>query len=869
MLLSPEIGAGEVEEARRPATSQSCRSVGSSDRPTRGQDESSHRFPSKDRERSDADHSPLRMPDLERGKSIHRSHRDANATYKHLARVSGRIIEAKNLNSCGKWAKSDPYLVIKGIRSSSHLVHVFKTKRLDNEQNPAWDEEFEFTCPQSWGYNQLVGLKFFIYHANGKMVSDCGSDYFLGGADLDLYDAPSSLGVTHTLELGGNESVSAQGTDKGSRRSRSMLWVMIQVQHEYLMKPPSPDQIISRSLLSYHRVSRVDVKIAKAKYLSNSDAIGLSDPACVVRLALLSGRVVEVNRTTVQHNTLNPVWEHNFQLDFEELGNPADQPLVLIFDVFDWVSGLSDITKGTHLGSAFANLWDFPTDIWRKRKLELVGESQLLERKLQKDGKLASGVTYLKGPSPAARRSGSSRDLDQGGRTGIIGQLAKLVVTVKNMKVQPMAPVLLIEANVSRTEEVMPFSRLVKQPIEVREEEDIEAIAKMPDWTRTHFKLPAALGEDIEAGGRPRLGTLRAKDKIVFVTGVVKGASGLAVSDIFSKSDPYCIVEGQTAGGTSVFIYRTRVVNDKCSPSWNEAFFFAVPEKVTLQSLSFSIHDWDSDAMKYIEGRSAGDELLGQMCIDLSYLCNGESMLEEIPLFGCKVKPVPKKPGGVVFRRNPTLSVDIRVERRVFPLYDVRREQISWEARGRHQVSRPPPINRIFQDPGQKRLIRPPCEEIGLKVLNLYHANKLVGLYKKDCRVHLQEGHWRRPTDVGAFRHPLITMPEKDDTPAIRNNPDDFTEDDPLEERRRLMGLVPSDALHELAGAVRSGRPTMSKAASVPAMHTRFGRHDCPQARQFESLRPPWVDELCFLSSARQVSAKQALSRKPLLPAEP
>merc|ERR1719277_2064737 len=82
---------------------------------------------------------------------------------------------------------------------------------------------------------------------------------------------------------------------------------------------------------------------------------------------------------------LNPEWDEIFTKTWEM----GDEPVLLIFDVWDWDDAAEeqDIAEvGDHLGSGYLMLWDLPNRTRKKKKLELLGESQLLETLLMKDG---------------------------------------------------------------------------------------------------------------------------------------------------------------------------------------------------------------------------------------------------------------------------------------------------------------------------------------------------------------------------------------------------------------------------------------------------------------------------------------------------
>lgn len=61
----------------------------------------------------------------------------------------------------------------------------------------------------------------------------------------------------------------------------------------------------------------------------------------------------------------------------------------------------------------------------------------------------------------------------------------------------------------------------------MQEEEDVEEVMAWPEWGQTIFKVPAQLRREADRGGRPKIATLGARERIVFISGCLRGATGL------------------------------------------------------------------------------------------------------------------------------------------------------------------------------------------------------------------------------------------------------------------------------------------------------------------------------------------------------
>lgn len=799
------------------------------------------------------------------------SRRARDGWFRRIRQVSGRVIEAKNLVRTDTWTKSDPYCVVKGIRTNNHLVQLHTTACIQNNLHPQWMEDFSFDCPSTWGLNMLIGLKFLVYDSDNTVPNDTGDDNFLGGADLDLSDAPSNRTMQHTLEMGGVELKIAPSKAAVLKRRKPLLVVKVCIVHEECPKPPPQEELLLRSLTTLNCTTKVECRVIRARNLRHADLMSKSDPQCIVRILTIAGKAEEVYRTEVINNTLDPQWNGRFVKKFNP-DNAADEPVLLVFDIYDDDDGgQTDVTEtGDHLGSAMVALAEFPTGVLRKKKLHLQGESQLLETLLSREGK--PGGDSEKQAKLKAANSSMDSPMPLGSKVSRIGRLLKLFNHLKHLqtrKAKGDTNTLTLEVIVHRSEEPMPFAALLREVVDVREEEDVAAAISLPDWQRSFFKMPMQLKRDAEGEGRPKLASFRSKDRIVFIHGVLRGATALISADSDGKSDPYCIVEGATISDQKYFIHRTQVVYNKLCPLWQEAFFFAVPEKVTINRLNFSIYDCDQN---FLDGGllDGNDDFLGRISLDLSYLRNGDRIAEDLPLTGSKgVRPQASKANKTtVFRRNSTLSVEVWVERRACPVYEVRRDQGNWKPPLRHVVSHTPPINRRYVDPSQGIVTLQAYESTAAQAIVLYESNQLV--QRKD---ELRDQQWMRNLDKGRWRALTNLYARALDT--SKDNGAARPEATFEQEEAALLGTFPAleeadnpDALHDCSNLRRSGAPAERRVASLPALHTRLGRSSGPAAHYFANLRPDWVDTLRFSANGQGRDAAailHAVGTKPSL----
>eukprot|EP00913_Durusdinium_trenchii_P014584 g13683.t1 len=126
--------------------------------------------------------------------------------------------------------------------------------------------------------------------------------------------------------------------------------------------------------------------------------------ACLVRAVLMSGKVTELYRTKVISNSLQPMWNEAFQAAFVE----ADQPLLLLFDVWDEDDPNKPMEAGgaQHLGSAAVPLLSGLEPAPRRRRLWLQADRR------------RSGVGPLKEPELMSWQTEVARNAENGPKGG-------------------------------------------------------------------------------------------------------------------------------------------------------------------------------------------------------------------------------------------------------------------------------------------------------------------------------------------------------------------------------------------------------------------------------------------------------------------
>lgn len=613
---------------------------------------------------------------------------DENDLWQRATKITGKIDRAKGL-----YMAADCFVVVKGIRASSNLVDIFVSPIERETMTPQWDEEFEFECPASWGVVVLVGLKFLVF-AKGRydtFTSSMGTDLFMGGADVDIAEIKSNELMKRELDLGGIP-VNAAGTGKVVK---SRLFVEFTIHKEMEPKPKLAAVVLTRSMLSLNRTLEVKGALHKLKNLSFSYA------QVIVRVMMINGDVRIVHKSKVIDSP-EEIFNEPIRFYFQKNQEVA----LLSCDVFEVSSqtGEDALKTGKHLGTAVINIFDLPET---KKKLKLILQTTSFERRLDAYGnpldpqlEAAARAEASKSEeeeeepgsqSPLGRRSmgfsgrfsmmsrvtTSGTDLDDESSPGPPSRLVRFkrmlgwkeATAEKEEKVVDLRPVVSMTLRVCRSEESMPFAKEYQTPHLISGEEDLAEMKLMDDWERSAFGVPAQL-----LGPRPPRGCLCSDDRLLFISGVMRGSMSLPYLEDFGKPVAYAVVEGVSRKDTKVFLHRTRPVAGKASPTWDEPFFFRIAEDQEVVRLIISVYDANKQGSD-----SASDEFMGRATLDLLNVPNGVKVWEDIPLSGATgraqeaYKQARREEARAIggFRRLPYVSLEARVERRLKPYYDM------------------------------------------------------------------------------------------------------------------------------------------------------------------------------------------------------
>lgn len=628
--------------------------------------------------------------------------------FSRLNRVMGRVVSAKGLPKSENTSIPDPFVVIKGIRSSNHLSNMHITDVISSTFFPEWNENFDFEVPANWGIVELVGLRLMVFSADDQTTSDQGSDYFLGGVDLDMSDMVTGRTVTQCLELGGVP----QHMVRGGHKPR--LTLVVTVYHEVVPRPAPLTTQLMNSIRQVSYVREITGRLVRAKNLRNADFLGVSDPVCVVRVLLISGEMREIARTGIILDSLNP----EFALDFQILFEVTDQPLLIIFDMFDSDDpNMLPEETGDHLGTAVVPLVHCLPPNPRKRDLVLQGPSARYETRLDREGHpisdLGRSATHKGGEVETGRETPYERLKRSGKR--LKDSLFKIAGSLSS----PEESTLTVETRSRIKKDVMPHIRLSDKGVSIVDSGDVEVARSHADWDKGMFELPEEL--QLEEGEQPMRGLLQAEPRIIFIYGSILGANGLIQVVPKGRNDAYVIVDGVTRTAETCFIHRTRIVKDTMCPEWSESFCWAVPAHLEITRLVFTVYHAKGDSGSPEEME---DDFLGHASLDLTYLFSGDTISEDIPISGAQTKYKTKVTNG--FRRSATVSVEVMLERRMKPTYGVvEQEQLAMLPRRNHLLSREPVPSRAFQDVSQEITTDEPEVEAATDVVEMYSTGQL------------------------------------------------------------------------------------------------------------------------------------------------
>jgi hypothetical protein len=771
-----------------------------------------------------------------------------------LASIEGKVISARKLNNTKLVGKSRPYCIVKGIKGNSHLVEFFRTP-VGEGHNPVWDAEWRYNCLQYRTREDFVGVKFLVYDG----------EEFLGGADYDISEISAYQTVAEELELSGIVLVKVNG--KSLRKP--ILWMELAISKTWapVWKPLKENLLLS--MRSWQRVTSINACIVSARGLRGR--MGKSSlPMCFVRCMMSSGKIMQLHTTATPHNgsCVDPHWDQKFFFDFQD---EQDQPLMIIFDMFGTANlgGFPDPLDvwhaGDHLGSAMYCVDNIPDQAAFREgagqhlKLQLHNESQLIEKRLARDGKQMIADDWATSAAAGASLRRTNKDkMDKAQEDpGSSGKNEKYHLT--------------ININAERIEQPMPHRDLMGS-VETSEVDDMEKMDNPDPELLEHFRE-----------GAKRL-TISADERIVTVYGRISSALDLVQANLLGKSDPYVVVEALTISGQLIFMYRSRVVVNDLNPNWDEGFIFKVPPDpdnvtvpVPLAKVLFSIFDSNEGLLdKVSEGED--EFFLGRCNVDVAFMRNCDYVNEDIPLLGCKGLPGGfKSQGG--FRRYSTLSVEIRVERQVKRMVDADRS-IAPEILEvkRHHESRPmyPPEVRGYRDLGQ--LASPEftsaVHDSAGKVIALRETNQLLAL----ADLRRKKGEASVVEGKGWLKVPEFVMPQVEKPTVIRRGNDivdhasESDESEVVVSKRRTYITALKDDYPSILKRSKADMldleyvgfiPSMPRSASLPSLCTRFGpRYKECSGNPFEEGLKPKPERLQF-ADQRQRTTFMDVCKKP------
>jgi len=734
--------------------------------------------------------------------------------FSRINRVMGKIVAARGLPNTDTYSKSDPFCVIKGIRSNNHLSNIFISKALLNTLSPEWNEEFDFQIPDDWGLVELVGLKAMLYDADDMAINFLGSEDFLGGCDVDISNMVNGRTISHDLELGGVSVLKAQG-------KKPRLTLVITVYREIIPKPAQPSLQLMSSLENVVWVREVVGSVLRVKNLSESQlARRKGEPHCIVRAVMITGEAKEIHRCPVcMDKELTDPQIATFRRRFDTL----EQPILLVFDL--WQSENLTICEvdGDHLGTAVTMLLQCLPPESRKKKLSLQPESQLHERRLDKGGEAHRGS---KTPTAGSMRRSTSANVSAiaeiEDQKGVADRMKEMVHKFQkeffgNQHAGKGRPLLSVEVRARTKTQPMPFIAQLGKYMDVADKEDVQDVLGLPDWERTLYPVPEVLFAEKNKGVVPR-GQFFSLERITFIYGYVHGASGLPNADAFGVSDPYIIVEAVSRDGDRHFMHRTRYIANKLNPEWGEAFYYRVPNEMEVSRMVFSVFDSDeSSASALLAGQTANsqeqDDFLGRASLDLSYVCSGEVVNEDIPINGSAVKTTEKLTTG--FRKTATVMVEVCVERRLKPVFgEISQESAGTIPRRKYILSRQPVPERAMLDHAQEMPLVRQVDALAPEVMEFTSTRQLLSAGRDAAG----DVNWFDIPDDGRQEEPEEEELNEEEKELKRHKEAEALrkEFENMKQKKPEFVEVP----HGIDFTIRHG---MKKAKSLPILKTKFG----------------------------------------------
>eukprot|EP00746_Dinoflagellata_sp_MGD_P008290 gnl/MRDRNA2_/MRDRNA2_116575_c0_seq1.p1 gnl/MRDRNA2_/MRDRNA2_116575_c0~~gnl/MRDRNA2_/MRDRNA2_116575_c0_seq1.p1 ORF type:complete len:950 (-),score=180.93 gnl/MRDRNA2_/MRDRNA2_116575_c0_seq1:322-3171(-) len=249
--------------------------------------------------------------------------------------IDGAVISAQGLVNADAGGKSDPRCVVKIVFLSGIEREIYRTKIVQDELNPRWDEMFRVGFTKT---EEPVLIKFAVYDVDeGEFMG--GDDDHLGTAEFILKDAPElTEGPSERYTL----NLHALAEEGQSKRARGTLTFELRVRKEIVPLPnrellqphveneqeievfrPSfgqqlrpkkpqtnPDHIPPRG---EDRIVCVYGKVCFATGLADADLFGKSDPYCKVE-SIIEGATEGflLHKTRAIADELNPVWDECF-----------------------------------------------------------------------------------------------------------------------------------------------------------------------------------------------------------------------------------------------------------------------------------------------------------------------------------------------------------------------------------------------------------------------------------------------------------------------------------------------------------------------------------------------------------------------------